>query len=201
MKEIICPGDLIGETVKPGFGTYKKDGKVYSKYLGVLYKEDSKVKVVPISGKYIAKEGDTIVGIVQGEDSFVYFLDINSYKQGVLFKKNVSAKLYEAYLLRVQTINEVRDINLEIISRLSNGEIIKVNPRKVARLIGKNRSMQTLIEKKTNSRLIIGLNGFVYAIGPKLDIVRKIIQFIEEYSHEDNLTNKVSEVLDEMLKK
>jgi exosome complex component RRP4 len=119
----------------------------------------------------------------------------------VLFKKNVTAKLFEAYLLKVKSVSEVRDIDLDIVSKLSNGEVIKVNPKKVARLIGKNKSMQTLIETKTNSKLIIGLNGLVYAIGDKIDKVKEIINFIEEYSHEDNLTNKVSEVLDKMLKK
>ncbi len=197
MKEIIFPGDEIKENTKTGFGTYKKNGKAYSKYLGILYKDDG-VKVIPISGKYVPKESDIIVGVVQNEDNYVYLLDINSHKQGVFFKRNQTAKLYDIYLLRVKTVNEVKDIDIEIISKLTGGELVKVNPRKVARLIGKNKSMQTLIETKTNSRLVIGLNGLVYVIGENMEKVKEIISFIEEYSHEDNLTNKVSDVLDKM---
>jgi len=197
MKEIIFPGDEIKENTKTGFGTYKKNGKAYSKYLGILYKDDG-VKVIPISGKYVPKESDIIVGVVQNEDNYVYLLDINSHKQGVFFKRNQTAKLYDIYLLRVRTVNEVKDIDIEIISKLTGGELVKLNPRKVARLIGKNKSMQTLIETKTDSRLVIGLNGLVYVIGENMEKVKEIISFIEEYSHEDNLTNKVSDVLDKM---
>jgi exosome complex component RRP4 len=197
VKEIIFPGDVINENMKPGFGTYKKNGKIYSKYLGILYKDDG-IKVIPMSGKYVPKDGDNIIGVVLEEDNFVYLLDINSYKQGVLFKRTTSAKLHEAYLLRVNSVNEIRDVEIEIVSKLANGEAIKVNPKKVARLIGKNKSMQTLIETKTNTKLIIGLNGIVYVIGNNVDKVKEIIKFIEDYSHEDNLTNKVSGVLDKM---
>ena len=197
MKEIIFPGDVINENMKPGFGTYKKNGKIYSKYLGILYKDDG-IKVIPMSGKYVPKDGDNIIGVVLEEDNFVYLLDINSYKQGVLFKRTTSAKLHEAYLLRVNSVNGIRDVEIEIVSKLANGEAIKVNPKKVARLIGKNKSMQTLIETKTNTKLIIGLNGIVYVIGNNVDKVKEIIKFIEDYSHEDNLTNKVSDVLDKM---
>jgi len=197
MKEIIFPGDIINENLKPGFGTYKKDGKVYSKYLGILYKDEG-IKVIPINGKYIPKESDNIIGIVLEEDNFVYLLDINSYKQGVLFKRANNAKLYDVYLMRVNSVNEIRDVELEVISKLANGEAVKVNPKKVARLIGKNKSMQTLIETKTNTKIIIGLNGIVYVIGNDVEKIKEIIKFIEDYSHEDNLTNKVSEILDKM---
>ena len=66
-----------------------------------------------LSGKYVPKESDIIVGVVQNEDNYVYLLDINSHKQGVFFKRNQTAKLYDIYLLRVRTVNEVKDIDIE----------------------------------------------------------------------------------------
>ena len=81
--------------------------------------------------------------------------------------------------------------------KLSGGRIIKVNPYKVPRIIGKQGSMVSMIKDATNSKITVGQNGLIWVGGEPKDILKaaNAIKMIEENSHMKGLTDKVKEFL------
>jgi exosome complex component RRP4 len=101
----------------------------------------------------------------------------------------------DVILLKVNDVNEIKDISVELISKLFKGTILEINPKKVARVIGKSQSMLLTIEKYTKTKVTVGANGYLYVIGENIKLVQETLEKIDEYSHVDNLTNKIEEFL------
>lgn len=214
-KEIVTPGEKISDKTEPIIGgAYAKDGKIYSLYLGVLYKSPYGILVVPLEGRYAAKEGDTIIGLVIQEDNFGYILDTKSYKYPYLSKRALERErssfgnrhaeekqkekpfsLGDIVLARVLGVNEVKDVNLEVVYKLNGGVLLEISSKKVPRVIGKHKSMLSVIEKYSGSHVTVGANGFLYVKGGKQDVVAKALELIKKYSPVDNLTNKIETYL------
>ncbi len=198
MKKIVVPGELVAEgNVRPQEGVYVYNHKIYSEYLGVSYLSESGVKVVPLNGKYAPRVGDVIIGRVVSNDAFTYLLDVNSFLKCVLSKRDLEnvLEVNDVILLKVNDVNEIKDISVELISKLFKGTILEINPKKVARVIGKSQSMLLTIEKYTKTKVTVGANGYLYVIGENIKLVQETLEKIDEYSHVDNLTNKIEEFL------
>ena len=201
MKHIVVSGEYISDSDKKiNEGVYRKDGKIYSLYTGVLYDNEFGIKVVPLNGKYASKIGDVIIGRVVSEENFFFVLDVNCPKTITLSKREVDLTLNpEDYLLlRVTSVNEVKEIAVEIISKLYNGNACSINSKKVPRVIGKSKSMLSLIEKYSESKVVVGANGYVYILGGNVELVKKALDKIEKYSHVDNLTSSMEEYLEKI---
>ena len=81
---------------------------------------------------------------------------------------------------------------------LEDGRLIKINPHKVPRVIGKEGSMINLIKDKTKTEITVGQNGFIWIKGD-LDGENKAentIKLIESESGNAGLTEKVEKFLD-----
>lgn len=227
MKEIVTPGEKLSDKAEPIVGgAYLKDGKIYSQYMGVLYKSSNGILVVPLEGKYVAKEGDEIIGLVIKEDNFGYVLDTKSCREpyiskraleksqenspsgktalrGKHFEKNLgertlrepSLSLGDVVLVRVSGVNEVKDVSLEIVYKLTGGVLLDISSKKVPRVIGKHKSMLSVIEKYSASHVVVGANGFLYVKGGKPEVVTKALELITKYSPVDNLTDKIDAYL------
>ncbi|EQD38507.1 KH domain protein, partial [mine drainage metagenome] len=76
-RTVVLPGEeLPGQGLRPGAGTYRVGGKVYASVLGLLAPRPPFVTVVPLSGRYIPKAGDTVIGIVTDCQTTFWLLDI-----------------------------------------------------------------------------------------------------------------------------
>ena len=64
MRNLVLPGDLLGEG-RPGHCTYEKDGKVYSKCVGLVEDKNGVIFVIPLSGIYNPKRGDGVIGRIE----------------------------------------------------------------------------------------------------------------------------------------
>lgn len=201
MKRVVVPGEKI-EFSNGIEGSYTKDGNYYSKYFGILQESENGVKIMPISGRYFPKSMDLIVGKVVSNDNFSYGVDINSFRNVNLSKRNLESSLSvgDLVLLKVLDVNEVRDSSVELVKKLYGGELIEISAKKSARVVGKSKSMLSLIEDATKSRITVGSNGYIYAIGGDLDLILKILHKIEVYSHVDNLTEKMQLYLNNSFK-
>ncbi|MFQ5648266.1 MAG: KH domain-containing protein, partial [Candidatus Aenigmatarchaeota archaeon] len=80
--------------------------------------------------------------------------------------------------------------------KLRGGRIVKINPAKVPRLIGKAGSMVSMIKNKTDCKINIGQNGLVWFEGGKEELVLKAIEMVEEKAYTDGLTDKISKLLE-----
>jgi len=198
MKRIVIPGELITtENKKLLSGVYKDKEGIKSMYLGVVYDSDFGVKVVALKGKYEPKIGDLIIGKVAVAENFYYLLDINSYKYVNLSKRDIRAYLDKnnLVLLRITDVNEIKDISVEFVNKLQNGFLLQVDSKKIPRVIGKAKSMLNIIEKYTNTKLVVGNNGYIFVIGDNVEKVKKVLEKIERYSYVDSLTDKIENYL------
>ncbi|HDJ96670.1 MAG TPA: RNA-binding protein, partial [Candidatus Aenigmarchaeota archaeon] len=64
VREIVIPGQFLGEG-KSLHGTYFENGKVFSKFLGIVKQRGNGFMVIPLAGKYRPKIGDKVIGIIQ----------------------------------------------------------------------------------------------------------------------------------------
>ena len=94
----------------------------------------------------------------------------------------------------------VVDVGTEVaINFLSSKEAsLKVEPTAVPRVIGKQGSMITAIREKTNTRIQIGQNGFIWIDGKGEDIskAQKAIETIDREASSEGLTKKIEKLLE-----
>jgi exosome complex component RRP4 len=217
VRSKVLPGDLIGD-VPLGplpFNTYRIGNKLYSLKVGLAEIEDKEVKFIPLSGPYIPRVNDFVIGTVVDLNAFTWDVDINSLYMAHLpgqdvFGRNFSSgsnSLSEQFsvgdmmIAKIVTYDRTRDPLLTIrepgLGKVLKGEPVKLSSSKIPRLIGKKGSMAKIIESKTKTKLIIGQNGVIIVQGPPDGIVLAIraIRLIEEKAHIASLTNMINELL------
>ncbi|MDE1858262.1 MAG: KH domain-containing protein, partial [Thaumarchaeota archaeon] len=81
--------------------------------------------------------------------------------------------------------------------KIDSGEIVKISPTKVPRLIGKRGSMINLISEKTGCDIRVGQNGAVVINGTPEGVVRaaKAVKIVEEETHAADLMARVDAYL------
>jgi exosome complex component RRP4 len=104
---------------------------------------------------------------------------------------------------RIANSDRTRDPLITIADRdlgkIDSGDLVKISPSKVPRLIGKKGSMIQTIENATEAVITIGQNGWVVVSceNPEgLLKAKKAIQMVNEQAHVANLTDQVNEMLE-----
>lgn len=214
-KAIVTPGDALAEGMEyvPGAFTYRQNDKVYSSRLGVASIAGRVMKVIPLSGKYIPRKGDVIIGevidiLMSGwrmdincaYSAMLNMKDTNSYiNKGEDLSKYIAIGDYVSAKITMVSSQKLVDISLKGpgLSKLKGGRIIAVNPFKVPRIIGKQGSMVSLVKKNTNCKIVVGQNGFVWVSGKPQDEIKAIetLKYIEKNSHVVGLTDKIEQLL------
>jgi len=209
-REIAIPGEMIAdcEDHLPGEFTEKRDNKIYSLKYGLIEKSNKLVKIIPLSGTYQARRGNVVIGKVENINFNGWFINIRAARDAFLSLMEVPRyinkdaleevmKIGDMVVAKIWTIN-LRGIDLTIKSRglgkIEQGLIIKVNPNKVPRIIGKEGSMIKLIKDKTNCDIIVGQNGLIWIKSDKIEnelYAKKAILFVAEKSFISGLTKEV----------
>jgi len=215
-REIVVPGEVIasGANFLPGENAKREDNDIIATRFGLLDKEGRFVKVIPLSGIYLPRTGNTVIGIVDEITFNGWLIDIGSpYKaflstsecQGFIAKReDLSAIFNFGDLLTAKVIGvKAKGVDLTIrdrgLHKLENGITIKINSSKVPRVIGKLGSMVNLIKTETNCNIVVGQNGIVWIRGDNVEselLAKEAILFITEKSFVHGLTDMVKEFLD-----
>jgi exosome complex component RRP4 len=215
-KEIVIPGDILAdEEYHSGRGTFKENNKVCSSLVGLVAIRDKKISVIPLQSKYIPKRGDVVIGEVTDIRFSMWNLDINSPYSGFLPASDVFGKekrelnrtfdVGDVLFLRVVDVDEVKKVKLGLkgrgLGKFRGGILINITPTKVPRLIGKKGSMINMIKDETHCEVIVGQNGVVWVKGdPGMErVAEKVINMIEEQAHTSGLTDRVRDMLAELL--
>ncbi|EQD75596.1 exosome complex RNA-binding protein Rrp4, partial [mine drainage metagenome] len=78
-RTLVLPGEEIpSDGLRPGSGTYRVHGKVYASVLGLVAERPPFVQVLPLSGRYIPKAGDVVLGTVTDVQGTFWLLDIGA---------------------------------------------------------------------------------------------------------------------------
>lgn len=217
--DLVTPGDVITEAdaVSADSGAYEENNKIYSKYLGTVHYSGQEVEVRPMSGRYMPSEGDTIIGEVTRVSYSRWTVEFNSAYEGSLniadateeyvdLDEDDLSDFYEvgdAVVIKVKSVTEGMDVDLSMkdkrCRKLEGGRVIEIAPSKVPRVIGKKGTMVKQINEKTNCNIIVGQNGQVWIHGDNANLAARAVKKVEEEAHTENLTDRMSEWLDEEL--
>ena len=221
-KDVVVPGEVLatGMGFLPGFGTYRDEEELKAAKLGLVHIDRKVVKIVPLSGRYFPKRGDTIIGKVFDILMTGWRLETNSAFSGVLPLKESGtgyvpkgADLSQYYDVGDYIVVKVTQVTSQMLvdlsargpglKKLKGGRVIEVNPNKVPRIIGKQGSMVTMIKNATGCRITVGQNGLIWIDGdPQNEIIAvEAVRMIEGNSHLAGLTDKVKEFLEKKTKK
>lgn len=196
---ILIPGDNLK---KKDINSYERENNYYSKYI-LLVNED---KTTRLFGYYMPEVNDIVIGKVIDVLSNGWIVDINSPYVGKLSLKDTGVDPNDLYtygdyilcqIVRM-TKNKLIDLEIKKKEKLNDGLILKVDPVRIPRLIGKNSSMLNLIKEYLKIDIIIGKNGRIYLNGNVNDILKAvdIIRFVINNSYKRGLTEKVKEILE-----
>ncbi len=220
-RRLVIPGEEVAEgNIILGHGVYRDGEKVYSSILGLLDLKENRVRVIPMTGKYIPKVGDYVIGEIIGNPmSTAWEVDIYSPYNALLNASDYYREIepFSIPLSRIMPpgrviyalIREITPtkriyITLRAIGThpLTGGRIINISPAKVPRVIGKKRSMINMIRKLTGCRVLVGQNGLVWIKGEveAEDLVEKVIMTIESEAHTSGLTDRIKEIIEREIK-
>ena len=217
-RKYVIPGDLVTTgPFRPEQNVVVEGNKIISTTIGISEIYDDSVRVIPLTGKYIPKINDLVIGKVISHTSLSWELDINSCYVGFLPAQDVFGRDFSAHAdeltsklksgdlvaARIANFDRTRDPLVTIADRdlgkIDSGDLIKISPSKVPRLIGKRGTMIQAIEMATNAAVTIGQNGWVVVSceSPEgLLKAKKAIKMVDEKAHIANLTDQVKEMLE-----
>jgi len=217
-KRYVIPGDVITTAPLRLEGNVVLDGKrIMATCMGLSDVSSDSVRVIPLAGVYLPKIDDLVLCTISLVSGSSWFADMNSCYQGMLLgqdvfgrgsyptMKEMKARLDKGDLVyaRIANSDRMREPLLSImgenLGKIDSGELVKISPTKIPRLIGKHGSMIQTIEAATNATITVGQNGLVVVDCGESDGLLKAIaaiRMVEEQAHLVDLTNKVKKMLE-----
>ena len=212
-RSLVLPGDILETKSKPGWGIFRSEGIVHSSVLGYSSDRSGYVNVNPITGRYNPKVGDKIVAICVETGPSVWRMDIGSSFNSTLHHSESGLKVPFGDTARFLSIGDAiwaevfmvdaagsHQISLkkDDCRKLYSGTVVKLDPTNVPRVIGKQGSMITTIREKTQTRIQIGQNGYIWIDGKGEDIAlaQKAVEMINRESTSKGLTKKIEKLLE-----
>src|ERR687892_890069 len=216
-RRYVIPGDKIAEgTFRPLMNVIKSGNALIATRIGIAETGRDGVKVIPLSGVYIPRVNDLVIGKIIDHSSLSWEVDINAIFSAHLPAQDVFGRDFspakddmkkrlapgDLVTARIITFDRTRDPMLTIqekdLGKISNGEFLKISSTRVPRLIGKRGSMIQTIEQATQTRILIGQNGILVVMGRNLDgtkLAIRAIRMVEEEAHTSNLTQRIKTLL------
>ncbi|VVC05353.1 Exosome complex component Rrp4 [uncultured archaeon] len=216
-RRYVIPGDVIATgPLRPEQNVYQEGDKIISTSVGISEIFESSVRVIPLTGGYIPKTNDLVIGKVIGTSPLSWEFDIDSCFIGFLPAQDVFGRDYsptkdelrqrldigDLVAARIANFDRSRDPLLTVqdrdLGKIDSGELVKIAPSKVPRLIGKRGSMIQTIEMATKAIITIGQNGWIVVSCEDPEGLLKAIEaikMIDTLAHTPNLTERVKSML------
>ena len=217
-RRYVIPGDVVTSgPFRPEQNVILDNNRIISTVVGISEIYDNAAKVIPLTGKYIPKINDFVIGKVISHTSLSWELDINSCYVGFLPAQDVFGRDFSAHsddltsklkpgdlvATRIANFDRTRDPLVTVsdrdLGKIDSGDLVIISPSKIPRLIGKKGSMIQIIEFATNAAVTIGQNGWVVVSCEDphgLLKAKKAIKMVDENAHVANLTEQVKEMLE-----
>lgn len=218
--KLVLPGEPVDDEVQAEKPFVVEEGGVKrATVIGLVREgEGGKKSFVRLKGVYVPKPGDIVIGLISGVGVMNWFVDINSPYTAVLNVQDFLGRPYNpAYddmslLLRIgdyvkakvvafdRTRNPLLTVQDKGLGRITGGVVVEISPTKVPRVIGRKRSMISMIEEKTGCKLFVAVNGRVHVECPNRDlevVAVMAIKYIEREAHTSGLTERVMRLIEE----
>ena len=215
-RELAVPGEIIssGTAFLPVENTQKEGDNIIATRFGLIDKEGRLIKIIPLSGIYLPRNGNIVIGKVEDITFNGWLMDINSpYKaflpisecQGFIRKGEDLSAIFAIGDMVIAQVIAVKAKGIDLTTRdrglhkIDNGMIISINSSKVPRVIGKQGSMINLIKDATQCNIVVGQNGIVWIRGESIEkelLAKETIKLITEKSFTDGLTDRIKGFLE-----
>jgi len=211
-KEIVTPGEKISnsEGFLPGDWTMKSGNDIIATRLGIVEKQDRLIKIIPITGVYIPRRGNVVIGEIKDITMNGWMVDITGPYSSFLplrecmgfVETSEMENVYGIGDLIVTKILNVGRTSIDLtmkqrekgLGKIKDGLIVKINPHRVPRVIGKEGSMINLIKNASKTMITVGQNGLIWIKGLDIEnelFAKNIVEFIAENTITEGLTDKV----------
>src|ERR671939_170167 len=216
-RRYVVPGDKIIEgRFRPLMNVIKVGNTLIATRIGIAETGRDGVKVIPLSGVYIPRVNDLVIGKIIDHSSLSWEVDINSCFSAHLPAQDVFGRDFSSarddmtkhfaigdmITARIVAFDRTRDPMLTVqdrdLGKIPRGELLRISATRVPRLIGKRGSMIQTIEQATQTRVLIGQNGIVVVTGRSpegINFAVRAIRMVEEEAHTVNLTQRVKVLL------
>jgi exosome complex component RRP4 len=217
-RRYVIPGDVITTgPYRPEQNVILQGDKIMSTVIGISEIYDDSVKVIPLTGIYVPKNNDLVIGKIVSHSSLSWAVDINSLYPGMLPASDVFGRNFQAssddmnsklkkgdlIVARIGNFDRSRDPLITLgdreLGKIESGELVRISPSKIPRLIGKQGTMIQIIETATNATITIGQNGWVVVSCENPDGLSKAIKaikMVEKQAHIANLTDRIKSMLE-----
>jgi exosome complex component RRP4 len=215
-RKQVIPGDVIASG-NYRYGSYieKRGDEYIALRVGLAEVGRDGLKLNPLTGPYLPRAEDDVIGKVVDINGFGWVVDINSCFDGFLpasfvFGREFSPATHDLASkfqvgdmigARIESFERSRDPQLSIrgegYGKVESGEIVKLSPTKVPRLIGKRGAMINLISERTGTDVRVGQNGVVVINGPPENMMKaaKAVRMVDEEAHAADLMAKMESFL------
>lgn len=215
-RKQVIPGDVIAKG-EYRYGNYieKRGDEYVALRVGVAEVGREGIRLNPMTGPYIPRAEDLVIGKVIDMNGFGWVVDINSAFFGYLpasfvFGREFSPSTHDLSTkfkvgdiigCKIESFDRSRDPQLSIRGRgfgkIPKGEIIKISPTKVPKLIGRRGAMINMISERTECEIMAGQNGVVVITGSPEGILKAVtaVRMIEEEVHATDLGRRIVEYL------
>lgn len=215
-RQLVTPGDLLAEgNYIAGSNTYKEGKRIHASRLGLVNYEDKRVYVVALNAFYVPSVGDLVIGKVVEVSMNSWMVDINAPYPAVLRASDVLSRfrpqrdelsrIFDAgdfILANIVAYDRTRDPLLTVrepgLGKVNRGQVVKITPTKVPRLIGRKGSMINTIKNETGCKITIGQNGLVLVEGRTLEdekLAIMAIRKVELEAHTSGLTDRLTKII------
>jgi exosome complex component RRP4 len=216
-RQVVTPGDLLAEgDYVAGNNTYKEGTKIYASRLGLVEYGEKVVQVVALNTFYIPSVGDQVIGKIEDVNINGWVVNINSPYKATLKATEALNKPYRQQkddLTRFldvgdlifakiiafdRTVDPVLTIKEPGLGKITQGQIVKVSPAKIPRIIGRKASMINMLKRETECKITVGQNGIILISGPNPEHERLAIMAIEKIAqeaHTSGLTDRITEMI------
>ena len=213
-RQIVVPGETIvsGKEFLPGDGAYRDGDDIVASRYGIANIFEKHVRVVPVSGAYYPRRGNTIIGTIVDITFNGWLIDFGGAQNAFLpvaevpryVNKNEMAEFLdfgESVIVKVWDVKS-RGVDASMkmrgFGKIDGGMIIAIGPNKVPRVIGREGSMVKMIKGATGCDVTVGQNGKVWIHGKDTDsevATRKIVEYIADNATIAGLTEKVEKFI------
>ena len=149
-RKYVIPGDVVTSgPFRPEQNVILDGNKIISTTIGISEIYDDSVRVIPLTGKYIPKINDLVIGKVISHTSLSWELDINSCYVGFLPAQDVFGRDFSAHADELTSKLKTGDL---VAARIANFDrtrdpLVTISDRDLGKIdsgeLGKNFSKQS----------------------------------------------------------
>ena len=218
-KQLVTPGELLAEgEYVAGENTYTEGNRIYASRIGLVDCDNKNVNVVALRAFYVPKVGDIVIGTVVEVGFNGWTVDIKAPYVALLRASEVLNRPFkpqndelsqvlnagDLIVAKIASYDRAHDPQLTVsepgLGKITRGQLTKVTPTKIPRVIGRKGSMISMIKQETGCQIILGLNGVILVTGKNVEdeeLALTAIQKIEDESHTSGLTDRITQLLKE----